>query len=67
MTATTTKQKAPTPALQAREPGERVGTMSNPSTGGIVANAPLLVKCNLDNVAYSYKPTSEYGAIRNRM
>lgn len=67
MTPTTTKQKAPTPALQAREPGRMNGAMSATPTTGIVPNAPLLVKVNLDSVAYSYKPTSEYGAIRNRM
>lgn len=67
MTPTTTKQKAPAPALEARKPGRMNGAMPTTPTTGIVSDAPLLVKVNLDNVAYSYKPTSEYGAIRNRM
>ena len=36
-------------------------------TTGIVSKYPLSVKVNLDSVAYSHKPTSDYAAIRIRM
>ena len=63
----TTKQKAPAPALATREPGKLDRAMPYQPTTGIVSKYPLSVKVNLDSVAYSHKPTSDYAAIRIRM